>query len=370
MSGKAKTFIAGAILLCACVGGGVAAYFLMPSESQTVILPAAVPTVAGNSSAAPAAPATGAQAAAAAPAIDDIAIALAGNDETKRQEAIGQLQTLATNDPHALGVGLSKWGPPLLASGNLDDLESLTRTVIERRAMDISTVQAAQRLRVLGLIAQANAIVSQDQKPGYWLTALEQAKGYYNVAALTATAPAANLLAEVLAQAKDAATATEFLQQQAGERTDPAASQPANVYASILGSTTQWDYDIQYLQGRVGKNGASYSSLMCQGEYYLIEDRPDDARKCFDGACQIATSKASQVRNALEAVARAIRDQNGNVAPANAFIESIRDDPNAAAAELIGTSAESPSKSDLQSAARAVKLADLRKLDREPEAVK
>jgi hypothetical protein len=93
---------------------------------------------------------------------------------------------------------------------------------------------------------------------------------------------------------------------------------------------------------------------MCQGEYHLIDDQPDDARKCFEGACRVATSKASQVRNAMEGVARAIRDQNGSAAPANAFIESIRNDPGAAGAALIGTTADSPSRSDLKSVHAAV----------------
>lgn len=265
MSGNAKIILAGIFLLGVCAASGTAVYFLMPSETQTVVAPSAAPAVTNTPSTAPSvaqsAPATPARAAAPPPANDAMVRSLTSTDETTRQDAIDQLHDLAGNDPHALGVGLPKWGPPLLAGGYFDDLQALAKTVIERRAMDISTLQAAQRLRVLGLIAQANAEKFPDQKPALWATALQEAKGYYNVAALSGTAGAANLLAEVLAQSTDAATATEFLRQQegieaSGARSSGAASQPAEIFATIQGNTTQWDYDLQYLQSRVGAGGA------------------------------------------------------------------------------------------------------------------
>jgi hypothetical protein len=366
MTGQIRILLAVVLVVVICAAGAAAFYFLMPSSSQTVAIPTADSTPANTSAnAAPATPAP-------APADDPASIAgrIAGKDQAARDDAVAQLNALAGSDPHELGVGMPKWGPSLFAAGYFDDADNLLKTVIMRRAMDIGTLEAAQRLRAMGMIAHAKAQTLNDARDDYFAQALPEAKGYYDVAALSATAEAANMLAEVLAQTSSVATATEFLKQQADLDAGSPTSRPSAVFRSIPGDNQEWDFDVQYLLSRVGSKGASYSSLMCQGEYYLIDDQPGDALRSFQGACKIAGSKTKQVRDAEEGVARAMRAQDGNVARAVAFVQSLKSNPAEAGSDLRGSTPDSPSVTDLKSAAGSIKLPDLSKLDTAPPAPK
>jgi hypothetical protein len=250
----------------------------------------------------------------------------------------------------------------MLAAGYYDEADTLLWDIIMQRAMDTANLQEAQRMRVVDRIGHAKVQTLREAREGYFGQALKEGKGYYNVAALSATADAANLLADALAQTADTAMATEFLQEQA---VDPPAQSSA-VFKSIQGNTTLWDTQLKDLQSRVRPSGASYINLMSQGEYYLLDDRAEDARRCFEGACRAAGSRAKQLRDAVEGVARAIRAQDGNVARANGFIDSLRKGSADAAAALMDGAQDSSKLSDLESAAKAIKLADMSGLEKTP----
>jgi hypothetical protein len=207
---------------------------------------------------------------------------------------------------------------------------------------------------------------SAAQAKATWIEALQPAKQYFNAAALPNSSEAANMLAEILAQARDTATATEFLQQQAAADESTPTSRPSSILQSIQCDQTQYDFAIQYLQGRGGTGAGSYSILMSQGNYYLLNDKPAEARKCFESACRVAGTKGKQVREAVEGVARSMRAQDGQFAHANAFIRSLRDDPETAGAILMGATSDSPKADDIRSAAGVIKLADVAKLDATP----
>jgi hypothetical protein len=270
------------------------------------------------------------------------------------------------SDPHALGVTLPKWGEPLLAAKFYTDAKQLAELIVLRRALDPGAFEAAQKYWVTACIRQATAQTPPSKAA--WREALPHAKGYYNAAALPNSAEAANLLAQVLAQVKDTATAAAFLNQQATADASSPTSRPSEILKSIQCDKTHFDFAIQFLKGRVGASGESYSSLMSRGDYYLVDDQPAEARKCFEGACRVAGNNAKQVREAVEGVARAMRAQDGNVAHANAFIESLREDPAQLGTALMDSGPTSPQASDLQAAAAAVKLADMTKLDAAPAA--
>jgi len=289
----------------------------------------------------------------------DIARGLASPDVAAREDAVRKLQTLGGTDPNSLGKGIPQWGQPMLAAGYYDDARKLAELAALRRALDPAVFESAERYIVIACIAQSNAETSKDPKAADWADALVHARMYYNAASLTGTAEAANMLAEILTQTKDTATAQTFLSQQA-------SAQPSDILKAIQCDHSRFEFAVQYLKGRVGPHGASYPSLISQGDYYLIDDQPDQARECFEGACRVAGSKAKQVRDAIEGVARSIRAKDGNVARANALILELRKNPESAGAALFNTTPDSPHASDLQSAALALKTADLSKLDSSP----
>jgi hypothetical protein len=377
--------LAGALILGACGGAGVEAYRYIWGGNDTV--PASmkhlteVPT-AGNA-AAGLAPQTSAQASVrasaavrntrAAAADDAYAAALANPDEAKRKEFIASLHAQADADPRTLGADLSRGGPSLVTAGYYDDAYDLSTAVITQRATEPNSIMGAQRVRVLALIAHANA--QNPSNPADWAHALGEAKGYYNAASLANSAEAANLLAEVLAVSVSKEAATTFLAQQRAvistSTANPPSSAPLTILQSIKANKTQWDVALKSLQARVtpGRT-ASYTNLMSQGEYYLLEDRPDDARKCFEGAVGLATTKTRMVREALEAVARSIRAQDGSVSNANAFIQSLQKDPEIDGLALIDGGQAPPAPADLQTAAKAIKLANMSKLDASPAPTK
>jgi hypothetical protein len=280
---------------------------------------------------------------------------LRSEDEETRKAGVAALTDLSQND-YRFGLDVAKWAEPLLATKAYAETEQIATMAVLRRALDSTQTEMAERLRMRAIIGQ-----------GDYVRALPEAKAYYNIAALSATGEAVGYLADLLGRTADAAMAEKFRKEQAEMKVDSAATTRAGtVLAGILVDQTRYDFALQYLQGRVGAGGASFQSLMAQGNYLLLADRPDDARKEFVAACKAAGHKAKQVRDAVEGVARAIRAENGNASAANAFILSLRKMDSAATEELVGADdgkGDATNADDVRNAAMGVKLADLSQVE-------
>jgi hypothetical protein len=256
-------------------------------------------------------------------------------------------------------------GPPLLNAKLYDELEKLCAISINQRSYDVTIVEAAQHDKVLALMAQGNTA-----------EALKEAKAFYNVATLSGSSAAIDLLTQLLTQTGDASGAARF---QAEQATAPASDTPllpatnpsgfnldSPPAGSIKGALSSIAIDaspyadaLGLLQNRQGAGGYSHASLMGQGDLLLLSDDPAKAKPCFEDACKNAGDSAKKVREAVEGVARCIRAERGSVAPANLFIMYVRQNPSDAAAQILGPNSDSPTANDLQQAALKTKLASV-----------
>jgi hypothetical protein len=96
-------------------------------------------------------------------------------DAATRQDAIDRVRAMAISDPRNMALSLPSWAEPMLDAKQYADVEKFAIQAINERPFDVTVVEAAQRARVVALIAGGN-----------YPEALKQAKSYYNVAALSA----------------------------------------------------------------------------------------------------------------------------------------------------------------------------------------
>jgi hypothetical protein len=93
------------------------------------------------------------------------------------------------------------------------------------------------------------------------------------------------------------------------------------------------------------------------GNLLLLSDRPEKAKEYFEQACKAEKVAGKTLRLAVEGVAEAIRDESGNVAAADAFIMSLRENPSGAGETI--TNAGSPPWEELRIVAQQTTLSKL-----------
>jgi hypothetical protein len=273
----------------------------------------------------------------------DLARSLDSDDPAIRQTAVQQIRALAFSDRKSFAVGLPQWVSPLLNAKQYSDLDQFAVKAITERSFDPATVQAAQRGHVMALIAE-----------GKFPSALQEAKRYYNVASLSATADAVSLIAQILRQTADSSSANRFK----AEQTQPGVHSP--VLASIEVDSKSYLHTIELQKKReTGRDAHSFTVLMALGNLTLLTDSPVEAKEYFERACKAATRGGRNLRLAVEGVAEAIRATNGNADAADAFITSLRANPELMGAEL--TNAGLPPMEELRVAAQHIALANLSK---------
>jgi tetratricopeptide (TPR) repeat protein len=156
--------------------------------------------------------------------------------------------------------------------------------------------------------------------------ALSAAKAYYDVALLRNTEDAINLVSTSLATAhpEDQTIATRFKIQQAAW----AATQPSTESSSDLGESVLNNIKVDgspFEKAVAGINPSGYWQYVAKGNLLLASGKGKEAEPLFEKALAIAPQ--DQAANAVENVARAIRAEAGCVAPANAYILSLRGQP-------------------------------------------
>jgi hypothetical protein len=340
----------------AMLAGGAAFHWWNPRRTiQIVNLPApprqAAATTAPTPQVVSAAPIDGAP----------LAAELRDKNSNVRRQAAGQISALAAADLRSLAVNWPKWAPLMLKDGQFKLVERLSLAAILERPYDATVVQAAERARVLALIAEQN-----------FAAALPQARSYYNVAALAATGEAVDLLAQVLEKTSDSQTAQRFRMEQAapsgiGTAADSGAAAavsfssagaeigagvPRGVIFSISIFSPDYDNAVAALESHVDRHGKySLNNWLARGNLLLLSGHPAEARECFEEACKLATA-SRDLRVIVEGVARSLRAQDGNMSRATAFLTELAQDPAAAGAAL--RKSDSLPADDLRLAAEAV----------------
>ncbi|MGA2581724.1 MAG: hypothetical protein ABSG31_00490 [Tepidisphaeraceae bacterium] len=297
--------------------------------------------------------------------IKDITAKLADGTDKSREDALDQIHQLQTGSPADFANNFPMWIPPLLKAKEWDEVDQLSLAAIFQRAFDPKVCLPAQQARVMVLIGQAK-----------YDDALIEAHSYFNVAPMANTAEAIDLVSQVLAKDKSQAEADKFKADQIAAdangsdtipvpnsiddldkppSTDP-STEPSNPNAllAIDIDPSEFESGLTALQGRKGKNGYSPTNLIGQGNLQLLSGHPSEAMHAFLDAYKAGTS-AKYRREAFEGMAQAIRDQDGNVARANAFILTVRDNPDAFAAKLFG----GVTAADLGTASVQTAIADL-----------
>jgi hypothetical protein len=265
---------------------------------------------------------------------------LGSGDPDVQHVDLVELRELAKTDPKALAVSLPQWVTPLLSDKAYQDVDQLTLSAILARSFDPVTVAAAQHARVLALIAQEN-----------YVQALIQAKSYYNVALLSHTGEAVNLLVQILRKTNGVSIANEFeIDQRQG-------TDHSQVLRTIQIDPKPYTRALQALEKRRdGKGGYSHSSLMAQANLLLISDHLDEAKSRFQTAIKTEHNANKNLRQAVEGLAEVIRAQDDNVADANAFIVSLRENPELAGEALADPG--SPECEGLRIAAQQTAISD------------
>jgi predicted negative regulator of RcsB-dependent stress response len=350
------------IVIVVAVGGGLVYWMNQRNADTVVISSGSAPAVTSSAppavqAKAPGAPAGAAQSLAAiarspvppAMTADEQAAVTSqlGSDKPDDQKlAIDKIRGLETSDPRSLANGLTVWLGPLMMTRQYAVVEEATLPAIMDRSFDNKMVPAAQQARVMAFAAE--------QK---YPQALSEAKAYYNIAPLTSTEQAVSLIAQILGKTGGAGAATFQSEQSASIAADAAVPTTSDVLKNIKVDETRYDAAIQGLVDRVGKAGDyTYSNWDARGNMFLLEDRPAEARQCFENALKVAGAKAKDIREGLEGVAKSIRDTSGQAGPANAFILAIQTDPEKAGAGLF-VPGGSPSAENLRTAANQTILA-------------
>jgi len=319
-------------------GFGVVRWIARAGASQVIVIPARdrvpnVPIGLANRAKIPTAMSTE----------DQLALArmIDSDDANGRQAAIDQIRLLADSKPAALAIGLPDWVSPLMRVKQYSALAEITLPAILARTFDPATVQAAQRARVLAFLNEHD-----------YSQALKEAKSYYNICSLSATAEAVDLIVQVLQTSDESAVAVKFKADQM------AAGSPSSVLMSTTTDSAPYRSAIAGLQKRSNsKKGGSHNNLMALGNLMLLTDRPVEAKACFEAAAKAESNANQNLRLAMEGVAKAIRDQDGSVYAANAFITSIRQNPSKAGIDLV--KAGFTSWEELRISAQAIALSKL-----------
>jgi len=267
-----------------------------------------VPGTAANANAAPAAVRAPAAPAANAPVdLTGVAVQLSSTDAATRQKAVDQLRSMAQTDRRSLAVGITRWARPLLLTRQYADLQELAQISIAERAFDTNIVSTAQRAVVQALLGQQS-----------YTEALPQAKAYYDIADLGGTQEAINFISQALAKTASQADADNFRKNQ--------SARPA-VLGAISVDGTMYDARLTGYASQINAGNASWNTYMARGNLLLVTDGPADAKQCFIDAMRAYGDTEKNARLALDGVARAVRDINGDMAPAVALLVSLATDP-------------------------------------------
>jgi predicted negative regulator of RcsB-dependent stress response len=217
--------------------------------------------------------------------------------------ALDQLRSFGKPDDHRQRVI-----DLLMQAKRYDDAEQMAVDLILAVPHASSFVALAEKFRFQAFIAQHNESA-----------ALSAARSYYDLADLKDSSDAINtlVLALALTRPDDPTIAKRFKKQQIAWASADPASQPAGSLGDPILATIPPDSK-PYLGAAQKLQPLDFRQFEAKGNLLLLEGKPKEARDLFEQAEALAPDKLEA--EAIENVARAIRDQAGCIAPANAYI--------------------------------------------------
>jgi tetratricopeptide (TPR) repeat protein len=238
-------------------------------------------------------------------------------DADTRQAALQQISMMAVQRPAAIIDALPAWVTVLLNNCQWDDALNLASLAITGAPQDTVALAQLQRSRAVALLRKGDADA-----------ALAAARSYFNVIPLADTFHAVDLLVDTLDAARagaDPMIVTRFkMQQIAGAR--PIEASPGSFFASPAGNVlSDLPGDSQPSPLAIAAQPAdSFDALIGRANLLLLANRPGDAIESFRSALKYAPESDEKTLVVIEGVARSIRARSGTIAPANAFILSLR----------------------------------------------
>jgi len=204
------------------------------------------------------------------------------------------------------------WLRTLMGEKRFDEVEEFTIAVINAHPTDLRLIELCQQARIRAKLMQ--------NKPQ---EALPLAKGFYNVCAMPDTSKAIEIIAECLydisADDDPAGAVKRFkLEQIHGAATTQPSPTDANTLSKIQIDPKEFIPGLEHAD--LADNG--WDAAMGKGNLLLLSGQPTEATKAFQKAYSLASD--NNLAAATEAVARAMRAQDGTVGRANAWILSLR----------------------------------------------
>ena len=194
------------------------------------------------------------------------------------------------------------WLPALVKDGRQQDVADLALEGVLRRPDPVAIVPLMQ-FRYQALLA----LNKNDE-------ALPAAKTYFDVAEMKNTARGVDAVAVALARVHpdDPAIARKWR----SEQTDAAAGKA--VAESVL-QGIKIDDKVFQSSLNMGKTKTAFRDRLGYGDLLLAADKPEEAEKVFREVYQTAETQ-DQVNQSLEAIAKSLRDQDGNPTRADAWL--------------------------------------------------
>lgn len=222
-------------------------------------------------------------------------------------------EAMATEPGKAVNDLRTRWLKAMIAGGRYEEAAELALTGILFQPQNTTNVQAFQDARVRALLTA-----------GKKQEALSNAKSLFNVAPMNNTADAMLLVAECL-RANDPDSADRFREEQiAGATTRPVTTQPATQEAattSVVLAGIKVDPK-PYEDAIAVQTGEDYNSLVALGNLLLLADKPKEAKAAFERAYAVAPD--TQLAQATEHIARAMKAEDGTIGRANSWILSLK----------------------------------------------
>ncbi len=200
---------------------------------------------------------------------------------------------LAALQPADMADRLPIWLGPLLQNQRYADVEALSLAAILQKAWNPASVAIFQEARVRALLGE-----------GLYPQALAEAKMYYNVAPLSRTPTAIDLLERAWAQTHGS--------RKIGESDIPAMLSSIKVDSSRLEPA---------ISGTNQGSPYPFANLTARGDLLLLADRPAEAEQSFLDSCKYVVEDWD-LHKALEGMAQAMRDQDGSLARAIALVNA------------------------------------------------
>ncbi len=227
------------------------------------------------------------------------------------KDMIDGIWRLAASNPEKMAEHLPAWLAPLMRAQRFSDVEGLSLIAMVTKPSDTALVSTCQEAHVRAMLAD-----------GDYTQALPEAKVFYNIAPLSQSTTAINLLADALAKTKGFDVAQQFRKQQSAGMTSSGERAATNtcLLKSIDVNTSRFAQAIDRTA-----NGSRYpfQNQISRGNLLLLADRPAEAQESFTKACGYVQSNWDVVE-ALKGIARTMRDQDCATYRATTWVNSLK----------------------------------------------